>query len=80
MGTDDGGRRRGLGGATIAVALVAAVLGVVVALWYVLTDSVPEDLTGMTPYVTTLLVLALFAQRLRMPAADGKPYRRGAAG
>ena len=61
-------------------ALVAAVLGVVVALWYVLTDSVPEDLTGMTPYVTTLLVLALFAQRLRMPAADGKPYRRGAAG
>lgn len=61
-------------------ALVAAVLGVVVALWYVLTDSVPEDLTGMTPYVTTLLVLALFAQRLRMPAADGKPYRRGSAG
>ena len=61
-------------------ALVAAVLGVVVALWYVLTDSVPEDLTGMTPYVTTLLVLALFAQRLRRPAADGKPYRRGSAG
>lgn len=61
-------------------ALVAAVLGVVVALWYVLTDSVPEDLTGMTPYVTTLLVLALFAQRLRMPAADGKPYRKGSAG
>lgn len=61
-------------------ALVAAVLGIVVALWYFLTSSVPEDLTGMTPYVTTLLVLALFSQRLRMPAADGKPYRRGSAG
>ena len=34
----------------------------------------------MTPYVTTLLVLALFSQRLRMPAADGQPYRRGEAG
>ncbi|MCR4514269.1 ABC transporter permease [Aeromicrobium sp. 50.2.37] len=60
--------------------LVAALLGVVVAGWYFLTSSVPEDLTGMTPYLTTLLVLALFSQRLRMPAADGKPYRKGSAG
>ena len=34
----------------------------------------------MTPYVTTLLVLALCSQRLRMPAADGQPYRKGSAG
>ena len=34
----------------------------------------------MTPYVTTLLVLALASQRLRMPAADGLPYRRGQGG
>ena len=35
--------------------------------------------TGMTPYVTTLLVLALASQRLRMPAADGcLPQGRGA--
>ncbi|AWB93256.1 ABC transporter permease [Aeromicrobium chenweiae] len=60
--------------------LVGALLGVAVAVWYFATDSIPEDLTGMTPYVTTLLVLALFSQRLRMPAADGKPYRRGSAG
>ena len=31
----------------------------------------------MTPYLTTLLVLALASQRLRMPAADGLPYREG---
>jgi len=61
-------------------ALVTGILGVVVGLWYFLTDSVPEDLTGMTPYVTTLLVLALASQRLRMPAADGRPYRKGSAG
>ncbi|MEO6604545.1 MAG: ABC transporter permease [Aeromicrobium sp.] len=55
-------------------------IGIVIGLWYFLSDSIPEDLTGMTPYVTTLLVLALFSQRLRMPAADGKPYRKGSAG
>ena len=55
-------------------------IGILIGLWYFFSDSVPEDLTGMTPYVTTLLVLALATQRLRMPAADGKPYRKGSAG
>lgn len=59
---------------------VTAAIGVVIGLWYFFSDSIPEDLTGMTPYVTTLLVLALASQRLRMPAADGKPYRKGSAG
>jgi len=27
--------------------------------------------------VVTLLVLAIAAQRLRPPAADGRPYRKG---
>jgi simple sugar transport system permease protein len=31
----------------------------------------------MTPYITTLVVLALASQRLRMPAADGQVYRKG---
>ncbi|TCI97834.1 ABC transporter permease [Aeromicrobium sp. IC_218] len=61
-------------------AIVSAVLGVLVALWFLLSDSIPEDLTGMTPYVTTLLVLALASQRLRPPAAAGQTYRKGSAG
>ena len=61
-------------------AVVSASIGVAVGLWYFFSDSIPGDLTGMTPYVTTLLVLALASQRLRMPAADGKPYRKGSAG
>jgi simple sugar transport system permease protein len=28
-------------------------------------------------YIVTLLVLAFATQRLRMPAADGLPYRKG---
>ena len=45
--------------------------------WYAATDAVPAELTGTTPYVTTLLVLAFASQRLRMPAADGQIYRKG---
>jgi ABC-type uncharacterized transport system permease subunit len=61
-------------------AVVMAVIAVAVLVWFLTTDSVPREFTVMTPYVTTLFVLALGAQRLRMPAADGKPYRKGSAG
>lgn len=58
-------------------AITSAVIAAGVLAWYLRTDSVPQDFTSMTPYVTTLLVLALASQRLRMPAADGLRYRRG---
>jgi ABC-type uncharacterized transport system permease subunit len=61
----------------------AAVFGVAGALflvWFLATDSVPREFTGMTPYLATLLVLAFAAQRLRMPKADGQVYRKGSAG
>ncbi|NUK07978.1 ABC transporter permease [Streptomyces lunaelactis] len=45
--------------------------------WYSLTDALPSQFVDAAPYVTTLLVLALSAQRLRMPKADGMPYKRG---
>ena len=51
--------------------------GVLFVVWFFTTDEVPADFTRMTPYVTTLLVLAFASQRLRMPAADGQSYRRG---
>ena len=61
----------------IGPAVIAAVFAALVLAWYLTTDEVPSDFTGFTPHVTTLLVLALAAQRLRMPAADGLIYRRG---
>ncbi|VXB00748.1 ABC transporter permease [Aeromicrobium sp. 9AM] len=61
-------------------AIVMGVAGALVLAWFLLTDSVPREFTVMTPYVTTLFVLALGAQRLRMPAADGQQYRKGSAG
>jgi simple sugar transport system permease protein len=58
-------------------ALSSGVAAAAFLLWFARTDVVPEDFTTMTPYIATLLVLALASQRLRMPAADGRPYRRG---
>ncbi|MFY9916581.1 MAG: ABC transporter permease [Nocardioidaceae bacterium] len=58
-------------------AILMAVIGGAFLLWYLTTDQVPVEFAGMTPYVATLLVLALATQRLRMPTADGLRYRRG---
>jgi simple sugar transport system permease protein len=45
--------------------------------WFFASDQVPPQFVSFTPHLVTLLVLSLAAQRLRMPAADGLPYRRG---
>jgi simple sugar transport system permease protein len=47
--------------------------------WYATSDTIPNQFVYMTPYVVTLVVLAVASQRLRPPAADGKPYRKGQA-
>ncbi|WP_067172383.1 ABC transporter permease [Microtetraspora niveoalba] len=60
-------------------ALVAGIAAMAVFALFALTDTVPEAFTSFTPHLTTLLVLSLASQRLRMPAADGVPYRRGQA-
>ncbi|MFJ5552006.1 ABC transporter permease [Streptomyces sp. NPDC093225] len=56
---------------------IALAVGAGVFVWYALTDVLPSQFVDAAPYVTTLLVLALSAQRLRMPKADGLPYRKG---
>ena len=61
-------------------AIVSLVLAVLVLVWYLSTNEIPAEFTQMTPYVATLLVISLASQRLRMPAADGLPYRKGQTG
>ncbi|MGK5630806.1 ABC transporter permease [Streptomyces sp. URMC 123] len=58
-------------------AIISGVVAALLLVWYLATDTVPREFVEATPYVTTLLVLALFAQRLRVPKAVGKPYRKG---
>lgn len=59
------------------VAAVSLVIGIAVLVVYLITDTLPQQLVTYTPHITTLLVLALASQRLRMPAADGLRWRRG---
>ncbi|MFR9796294.1 ABC transporter permease [Streptomyces sp. MS06] len=56
---------------------ISFMVGALVLVWYVFTDEVPSDFVGATPYVVTLLVLSLSAQRLRIPKAIGMRYRKG---
>ena len=60
-----------------ADAVIAGVLGVAALFWWVAADTVPSWWSNTLPYVIVLLVLVFFAQRLRMPAAIGQPYRKG---
>jgi simple sugar transport system permease protein len=61
----------------ISAGVLSGAIGVLVFLWYAVTEDVPRQFIFITPYVATLLVLAVASQRLRPPAADGLPYRRG---
>ena len=61
----------------VPLAVAGLLLGAAFFLWYLVVDTVPSQLVGFTPHLVTLLVLAVASQRLRPPAADGQPYRRG---
>ncbi|TFV87832.1 ABC transporter permease [Blastococcus sp. CT_GayMR16] len=64
-------RHQLLAGGIAAVVAVAAFVG------YLTIDELPPGIVSFTPHLTTLLVLSLASQRLRMPQADGLVYRRG---
>ncbi len=60
-------------------AVSLGVFSILFYLWWSLTDEVATEIVTATPYIATLLVLSIASQRLRMPAADGIPYRKGEA-
>ncbi|MGY1641574.1 ABC transporter permease [Geodermatophilus sp. SYSU D00703] len=58
-------------------AVIAAVVAAGSLVAFLTIDQLAPGLVSFTPHLTTLLVLSLASQRLRMPAADGLVYRRG---
>lgn len=58
-------------------AVVAAFLSAGMFVWYLVSETAPTWLTNTLPYLLVLLVLVFAAQRLRMPAAAGRQYRKG---
>src|SRR5829696_3631983 len=61
----------------IVPAVFAAVFAAASLFAFLSVDVLPQGIVSFTPHLTTLLVLSLASQRLRMPAADGLVYRRG---
>jgi simple sugar transport system permease protein len=53
------------------------VIGAVLLIGFLRVKEIPEPLTQSTPYVATLIVLAIASRRLRPPAHAGLPYRSG---
>ncbi|MGY1824739.1 MULTISPECIES: ABC transporter permease [unclassified Blastococcus] len=64
-------RRRWIPAVLAAVVAAAALVG------FLSIEELPDGIVFFTPHLTTLLVLSLASQRLRMPKADGLVYRRG---
>jgi general nucleoside transport system permease protein len=56
---------------------IAAVVAAAALVCFLTIDELPPGIVSFTPHLTTLLVLSLASQRLRMPKADGLVYRRG---
>ena len=65
-------KRRGYTG-TLQLAIVAIAVG----FWYMNSTSVPNQLPAITPHIAVLVVLLFATSRLRPPAADGLPFRKG---
>ena len=61
----------------IVRAVLAAVVAAAALVGWLTIDVLPPGIVSFTPHLTTLLVLSLASQRLRMPQADGVVYRRG---
>ena len=56
---------------------VAAVILLPFLIWFLFSETVPSEFVYFTPHLTTLIVLSSASQRLRIPQANGKPYRKG---
>jgi general nucleoside transport system permease protein len=61
----------------VLLAVLAAAVAGVALVGFLTIDELPPGIVSFTPHLTTLLVLSLASQRLRMPKADGLVYRRG---
>lgn len=62
----------------LRAAIAAVIAGLLIQQWFIVDEKgISESLTGGLPYAITLVVLAVFSQRLRPPAHAGAPYRPG---
>ena len=65
-------KRKGYTG-TLQLAIVAIAVG----FWCMNSTSVPNQLPAIAPHIAVLVVLLFATSRLRPPAADDLPFRKG---
>ncbi len=58
---------------------ISSLLGLGFLFWYLNSTSVPSEFVYFTPHLATLIVLSSASQKLRMPKANGMPYKKGQA-
>jgi general nucleoside transport system permease protein len=61
-------------------ALLMAGLAVLVFVYYASIKTVNQKIVFIIPYIVTLVVVTFASGRLRPPAAEGKPWRKGDLG
>ncbi len=61
----------------IPQAFALMILAAGALMYYERTTTVDNKIVYVTPYVVTLIVLAFASQRLRPPAAEGRPWFKG---
>lgn len=57
-------------------AILATVMALIAFWYHSASEVLPRDFLPYFPHITTMLVLAFASQNLRMPAADGRIWRR----
>lgn len=58
-------------------ATLAALMGTMILVWYLLTERAADWVPNTMPYALVLIVLVFASQNLKTPAALGAPFRRG---
>ncbi len=57
--------------------VLASLMGIIILVWYLATERAADWVPNTMPYAIVLIVLVFASQNLKMPAADGQPYRKG---
>jgi simple sugar transport system permease protein len=58
-------------------ASASIVMSIGFLIWFLNSETVPNEFVYFTPHLTTLIVLSSASQKLRMPQKVGQPYRKG---
>ena len=57
--------------------LISLVLSSGFLIWFLNSESIPNQFVYFTPHITTLIVLSFSNQRIKLPEKIGVPYKKG---